>query len=63
MGARRPEGQIVSNLMGGFNYFGLEYREAWKLLMDAGRWRKWKEQNGFLGKILVPACPGQEDGR
>ncbi len=47
MGASRPEGQLTSNLMRQFNYFGLDYRGAWKLLMDDGRWREWKRQNGF----------------
>lgn len=47
MGASRPEGQVVSNLMGSFDYFGLNYREAWKLLMNAGKWQEWKEQQGF----------------
>ncbi len=46
MGASRPEGQLVSNLMRRFDLFGLDYRGAWKLLMDSGRWRKWKEENG-----------------
>nr|WP_302601053.1 SMI1/KNR4 family protein [uncultured Acetatifactor sp.] len=48
MGASRPEGQLTSNLMRQFDYFGLDYRGAWKLLMDDGRWREWKGQNGFL---------------
>ncbi len=48
MGASRPEGQLTSNLMWQFDYFGLDYRGAWKLLMDDGRWREWKGQNGFL---------------
>lgn len=47
MGASRPEGQIVSNLMHSFDYFGLDYRGAWKLLMDEGRWKEWKRQQGF----------------
>jgi len=47
MGASRPEGQIVSNLMRQFDYFGLGYRGAWKLLMNGGRWKEWKQQNGF----------------
>ena len=48
MGASRPEGQLTSNLMRQFDYFGLDYRGAWKLLMDDGRWREWKQRNGFL---------------
>lgn len=34
MGASRPEGQVVSILMRQFDLFGLDYRGAWKLLMD-----------------------------
>ena len=49
MGASRPEGQIVSNLMRQLDYFGLEYRGAWKLLMNDGRWKEWKEQNLWRG--------------
>jgi len=49
MGASRPEGQLVSNLMRQFDYFGLDYRGGWKLLMNNGRWQKWKQQNGFGG--------------
>lgn len=48
MGASRPEGQAVSNLMRQFDNFGLDYRGAWKLLMDDGRWGEWKRQNGFV---------------
>jgi len=48
-GANRPEGQIVSNLMRQFDYFGLDYRGAWKLLMNGERWKEWKQQNGFVG--------------
>ena len=50
MGASRPEGQLESNLMRQFAYFGLDYRGAWKLLMDDGRWKEWKRQNGFAGQ-------------
>lgn len=46
-GASRPEGQLTSNLMRQFDYFGLDYRGGWKLLMDEGRWREWKQQSGF----------------
>ncbi len=56
MGAHRPEGQIVSNLMRQFDLFGLDYRGAWKLLMDAGRWKEWKQQNGFAA-----SCSGEKD--
>ncbi len=49
MGASRPEGQLVSNLMRQFDYFGLDYRGGFKLLMDGGRWKAWKQQNGFQG--------------
>ena len=47
MGASRPEGQLTSNLMRQFDYFGLDYRGGWKLLMDEKRWREWKQQSGF----------------
>ena len=47
LGASRPEGQLTSNLMRQFDYFGLDYRGGWKLLMDEGRWREWKHQSGF----------------
>ncbi len=47
IGASRSEGQLVSNLMRKFDLFGLDYRGAWKLLMDDERWREWKQQNGF----------------
>jgi len=47
MGASRPEGQVVSNLMRQFDNFGLDYRGAFKLLMHGGRWMEWKAQNGF----------------
>jgi len=30
-----------------FDWFGLERREAWRLLMNGGRWQDWKKQNGF----------------
>lgn len=46
MGAHRPEGVLVSNLMNQFDQFGLDYRGAWKLLMNDGEWKKWKQQNG-----------------
>ena len=49
MGASRPEGQLVSNLMRQFDYFGLDYRGAWKLLMDGGRWMQWKRENMEAG--------------
>lgn len=47
LGASRPEGQLTSNLMRQFDYFGLDYRGGWKLLMDEGRWTEWKQQSGF----------------
>jgi len=47
LGASRPEGQLTSNLMRQFDYFGLDYRGGWKLLMDEGRWRDWKQERGF----------------
>ena len=46
-GASRPEGQIVYVLMCQFDLFGLERREAWRLLMNDESWKKWKQQNGF----------------
>lgn len=51
-GVSRPEGQIVSNLMRQFDDFGLDYRGAWKLLMNDGRWKEWKQQNGFADADL-----------
>ena len=45
LGASRPEGQLTSNLMRQFDYFDLDYRGAWQLLMDDGRWEEWKRQN------------------
>ncbi len=42
LGASRPEGQVVSNLMRRFDLFGLDYRGAWKLLMNDQRWEEWK---------------------
>ena len=47
MGAGRPEGQLVSNLMRQFDYFGMDYRGGFQLLMDENRWKEWKRQNGF----------------
>ena len=47
LGASRPEGQLTSNLMRQFDYFGLDYPGGFKLLMDEGRWKEWKLQNGF----------------
>ena len=47
LGASRPEGQLTSNLMRQFDYFGLDYPGGFKLLMDEGRWKEWKQQNGF----------------
>ncbi|MDE7222804.1 MAG: hypothetical protein K2O34_03350 [Acetatifactor sp.] len=47
MGAHRPEGVLVSNLMNQFDQFGLDYRGAWSLLMNDGEWKKWKQQNGL----------------
>ena len=47
LGASRPEGQLTSNLMRQFDYFGLDYPGGFKLLMDGGRWKEWKQQNGF----------------
>lgn len=46
-GASSPEGQIVYVLMRQFDWSGLERREAWRLLMNGGRWQDWKKQNGF----------------
>lgn len=46
LGASRPEGQVVSNLMRGLELFGLDYRGAWKLLMNDQRWEAWKQKFG-----------------
>ncbi len=40
LGASRPEGQLTSNLMRQFDYFGLDYRGGFKLLMDEDRWKE-----------------------
>jgi len=45
LGASRPEGQIVSNLMRQLDDFGLDYRGAWRLLMNDGTWKEWKQKN------------------
>lgn len=47
IGASHPFGVICSNLMGCLNRFGLDYRGAWKLLMDNGQWAGWKREHGF----------------
>lgn len=47
LGASRPQGQLTSNLMRQFEYFGMDYRGGFKFLMDEGRWKEWKQQNGF----------------
>ncbi len=47
-GARRPFGVICSNLMGCLDHFGLDYRGAWKLLMDNEQWTRWKQEHGFV---------------
>lgn len=52
MGASRPEGQLMSNLMRQFEYFGLDYRGGFQLLMDEGRWKEWKRQKGFGAGFL-----------
>ena len=41
LGVSRPEGQLTSNLMRQFDYFGLDYRGGFKLLMDEDRWKEW----------------------
>ncbi len=49
LGASRPEGQLVNNLKFGLDDFGVEARrESWRLLMDNERWKRWKQENGFL---------------
>ncbi len=47
LGARHPFGVICSNLMRCLNHFGLDYRGAWKLLMDNGQWASWKYAHGL----------------
>ena len=47
LGASRPEGQLTSNLMRQFDYFGLDYRGGFQLLMDENRWKEWKQRSGF----------------
>lgn len=47
LGASHPFGVICSNLMGCLNNFGLDYRGAWKLLMDSEQWTSWKREHGF----------------
>ncbi len=42
LGASHPFGVICSNLMDCLDRFGLDYREAWKLLMDNEHWANWK---------------------
>ncbi len=29
------------------DYFGLDYRDGWKLLMDDGQWADWKQEHVF----------------
>ena len=48
LGASRPEGQLTSNLMRQFGYFGLDYRGGFRLLMDDAAWKEWKRENGFV---------------
>lgn len=45
LGASHPFGVICSNLMGCLNHFGLDYRGAWKLLMDHRQWTSWKQEH------------------
>lgn len=47
LGASRPEGQVVSNLLRSLEWFCLDYSGAWKLLMDDLSWKEWKEKRGF----------------
>lgn len=47
VGASHPFGVICSNLMGCLDHFGLDYRGAWKLLMDSEQWASWKQEHGF----------------
>lgn len=46
-GASHPFGVICSNLMGCLDRFGLDYRGAWKLLMNDRRWASWKQEHGL----------------
>jgi hypothetical protein len=34
-----------------FDYFGLDYPGGFKLLMDEGRWKEWKELEGAALKV------------
>ncbi len=47
VGASHPFGVICSNLMGCLDHFGLDYRGAWKLLMDDKQWTDWKQEHGL----------------
>ncbi len=47
VGASHPFGVICSNLMNCLDLFGLDYRGAWRLLMDNGRWALWKQEHGL----------------
>lgn len=47
-GASHPFGVICSNLMGCLDNFGLDYRGAWKLLMDNEQWASWKQESGLV---------------
>ena len=40
---------LTDHMMRQFDYFGLDYRGAWKLLMDGGRWMQWKQENMGAG--------------
>lgn len=47
LGASRQERQVVCNLMRRFDLFGLDYRGAWKLLMNDQSWEAWKRQRSY----------------
>lgn len=41
-------GVICSNLMNCLDHFGLDYRGAWKLLMDDQQWTAWKREHKVI---------------
>lgn len=48
LAASRYQGQLINNLINRFERFGMDYRGAWRLLMDDRSWEDWKRQNGFV---------------
>lgn len=45
IGAHRQEGQLVGLLLEQLDLFGLDYPDAWMLLMDNARWDTWKREH------------------